>query len=579
VVRIPERTPSNSEPATFNPWGTEAYLIESFRDRRDQIAKLSVYVEENSTSSDARSVTIFDPDVGVSFRSHIRVTRGILDRLHLEVPADWIGPLDISPPARVVEQGDAAEGRRRMQIQLVEPVPAGQAFELRFNGSIAAPQDGSWIVPVLRLLGPSSNSSFVVVPSDGTRPVESWTLEGAIPSELPLALARGIDLPPEAQAFQILPDRQHDYSIRLSPAAQEAPPAALALADVYVYIDEGGAQMHRTQFLLPPFANAMLTIEWPPGHEPVATYLENRQLRPNPVDGSHWQVPIGPTDLPIILTTVTRVSASAARSLQLNRPRLWDRESEYSLQLTLWSVATPRSLHLVGAPPHSSTTVGELTFLRLARMTQLIVAAEPHLSSLSPSDRNAWTQLWTERLRAESVALEQSGELAEAKQNQSTVRAEDDRTREQLITQLNQLLSRIMPTGESADFHTNPRDALVGPFMWAPVKAVQQSSFIVGGPQSSLELQLAADKQATTLPQAAITLAIVAAVGVLLRQMTSIDPARLLASHPRRLVVALGVICLLIVPLPAIGLAFIAAALISWVAERWLGRRSSASTL
>jgi hypothetical protein len=254
-------------------------------------------------------------------------------------------------------------------------------------------------------------------------------------------MVQGTKLPSQSRAFRVLPDREHDYLVGRIVAAQDSPVTSLALADVYAYIDENGRQTQRTEFYLPPLADRELIVQWPQGQEPIAAFLEDRLLTPLPLDGHRWRLPLGPTDLPLALTTVCKSEESG--TVALNRPRLWNNETEYPLQLTLWNVAAPASLRNAGQGEVSDATRGEMALLRLARLTQLVATAESRLASLSEQDRTAWTRLWSGRLRSESVKLEESKPPAETQPNQSTVGEEDRTTRDQLITQLNQLLTAV----------------------------------------------------------------------------------------------------------------------------------------
>jgi hypothetical protein len=563
-----ERNPSSAEFATINPWGTDAYLVEAFRDRPGADGNRSLEIHRNPAVASAQSVTQFDPAVGVSFVSRIRVQQGVLDRLTLEVPADWIGPLDVSPPARIVE-GDTSQGRRQMQIHLIQPVPAGQEFELRFNGSLAVPAGGAWVVPVLRLMGPESDGVFVAV--NDAQPVAAgvWQLDGAIAAELPQTLQQVTFSP--RRVFRVEPAREANYIIRRLPAAQASVQTSLAMADVLAYVDEQAAQVQRTQFMLPPLESRALILQWPDGHEPIAVYLEHRLLTPLPVDSHRWRLPIGPTDLPIALTTISRSSESSADRVSLHRPRLWESKTEYTIPLTLWTVAAPRTLRVTGGATASAAVREEVSVLRLARLTQLVTAAESRLSSLSAADRSAWIRHWTDRLRAEGVALEQSAPQATVLPDQSTVAESDRVTREQLISQLNQLLGRLVELGETNKPVADDTPAPAAPFA-SSGSPQQHTYFVVGGSQSNLDLQSDPNDQTTAIPEAAITLALVAAVGVLLRAANTAEAAHLLANHPQWLVAALGLIFALL-GFIFVGAAFITAAVVSGAAVRWLERR------
>lgn len=582
LVRIegPPRDRSNSEPASIDPWGTEAYLVEAFRDRPDRTAQLSVKIVKNPAVSVAQSLTVFDPEVGVSFASRIQVTEGMLDRVNLEAPADWIGPLEITPPAQVVELSDSAQGRRHARIQFINSVSAGQEIELRFNGSIVAPQDGTWIVPVLRLLGPKIDAAFAVVPGDEGAAENSWAMKGVVQSSLPSALVQGNKLPARPKVFRILPSRAHDYVLRRSPATQQDRLVSLALADVHVQEDASGSQVHTTQFLLPPIASRELVVQWPAEDEPIGVYLENRLLTPLPVDGRRWRLPIGPTDLPIALTAVSRSAADGTQRVKLHRPRLWDSQTEYPIPVTLWTVSTPNPLRPNAGTGASAASDAEVSLLRLARLTQLVTAAESTLAGLPTRDRLAWTHLWSARLRAENASLERYEKLADARVGQSKIDDRDLTPREQRIVQLNQLLGRLAEPGEAI----NPTplaisadgDSLSHLADAARVDEEQTSSFIVGGPESSLDLQLAKSDRVTTLPSAGITLFFVAAVGALLRPTRSIDVARWVSNHPRWLIAGLGTASWLFLAPPAIGAVLLAAAALSWAADHWMRRKAAA---
>lgn len=572
-IRGPQRDRTNSEFAGFNPWGTEAYLVEAFRFRPDQTAELSLDVQKNPALSTAQSLTVFDPAVGVAFVSQIRVTQGILDRVNLETPADWIGPLDITPAAQVVEQGDAAPGRRQVQIQLTSPVPAGQQVELRFNGSIAAPKDGSWIVPVLRLLGPNADATFVVVPGDEPSAVNSWTLQGAVPADLPPAIVQGHKLPPRARAFRVFPPRA-EFVIRRSPAGREHAAVEQALADVFVREDASGSQVFTTRFLLPPIASRELVLQWPEAHQPIAVYLENRLLASLPIDGHRWRLPIGPTDLPVALTAVSKSVEHASHNVKWYRPRLWDEQVEYAFPVTLWSVATPLARRLPAGSTTSVASGAEIALLRLARLTQLVAAAESRIADLSPADRGAWTRLWTARLRTENAKLERAESLGDLQADESIIRDDEPATQQQLMIVVNQLLGRLVEPEETTNLATIPNDAGSEPSLPDATRTDgdQESNFIVGGPQSSLDLQSTSTAPATKLPHAAITIFLVAAVGILLRRVPSTDLLQSLAHHPRWLIAALGLVSWLLLELPAVGFALLLAALLSWAGDRWLRR-------
>lgn len=551
--------------------GNETYAVAEFRKRLGDLNQIKIRTSENKSRYSSQSLTKFNPEEGVAFVSRLNVTRGELDHVILETPAEWIGPLEISPSAQVGEMGESMSGRRRVKIQFSNPLIVGQSVDLRFSGSVTATRDGAWVAPILLLADSRNSTNYVAIPGDS--PTRSrWSVEGVVEvDDLPVFL-REHDLSPEARVFRVRPDRRRNFAVRRLPDSQESSTASLALADVHVREDATGSKIQTTQFLLPPVGQRELLLEWPADCDPLGVYLENQLLTPMPVGVNRWRLPIGPTDLPIVVTAVSRTGIGTFRlTREFRRPQLWQGNAPYKLPLTLWTIETPWSAPAPAPATGAVGSVAELSALKLARLSQLLSFSEPQLAVLSEAERSTWKQLWMRRLQTESARLEDTAVAAEASSGQVDKNAETIRAREDLIAQVDQLLGRLAePFAAEAIAKADPKESLRRE-SFVPVDDFDRrmNYYLVSGPQPDLQLSFQPPESQDSLPAIALTFILVTALGAMLRWAPGFDLTRAFADHPRWLVMVLGVFWWTFLTPAGIGVALIAAAVLTWTADRW----------
>ena len=297
-------------------------------------------------------------------------------------------------------------------------------------------------------------------------------------------------------------------------------------------------------------------------------YLEARLLVPLSIEPDRWQLPLGPTELPLLLTAISRhPRVRPNHESRLARPGLISQEGEYQFALTMWAIELPDDELTLRASNATVTSIADKSLIRLAKLNQLIAAAEASLAELPPEEQRAWKQVWSSRLREESARLEKS-EPIPALEEESHVGSDEFDSYQQLVPQAAQLLGRMAEPEGSATPSSNPA---LAPFSSAGVSAIQPERihFLVSGSEPRLALERDRARDWKSLPRVSITLLALAVAAGLIRWENRINLWQTLSNHPRWLVALLGLAWWLFFEPTSIGIALLMMAVLSWAVDRW----------
>jgi len=386
----------------------QAFLPARLQIDRNQLQLQSLQVTTLDRNADAWRATV---DLNLHIES------GVVDSLRFDLPANWIGPFEITPqiPQRVEDV--PGEGRRQLVLRPTEPLQHDVHLQIKGPLTIAAGQRPS--APDVRLQGVFRQTRYFSLPRRLENQQLAWDTRGLVPRSAPEAISATVSDPTAYRWYQLVGDR---CRATLRSADRSNDNSQVRLVDVLWSWDAGGDFRGVAAFDLEPAGASSCELQLPPGEQLIQAQLDAAPAQLSSLGENHWNVWLGDNKLPRHLQVIFSgaVEKSPATNLQLTAPTL----VELPVERTLWSVWAPP---VAGAPIlPTSTPISALRHqsLRLEGAAAFIDLATGLLLDESTDDVARWYSPWLQRFQELRADLIQTKSTASADDEVQAAQAE-----------------------------------------------------------------------------------------------------------------------------------------------------------
>ena len=369
-------------------------------DVRQATAPIVITVARNRARFEAvQAVTLSRPNDSwqAALDLEVRITDGMLDAVHIEMPASWTEPLRIDPamPYEFVE----VAGETRRQLVLYPPQPLTGEAHLRIEGPLAPLAGGRVRAPDARLIGAASLAEYFILPQQQELQTLAWETSGLKSEALPEALVPRSTAPDTVQTYLRVADM---FRAELRSVERIAEDVQVRLADIAVNWSSDGSCYGVATFDVEPAGRTSCRLALPAGYQLVQASVDNRPLRIAPTGEQRWQVPLGgrlPQRIEVLFTGVW--STDVVTPAILEAPRLIG----LPVERTLWTVSGPRWAGAATAANSDRASQAGLQVRRYETLAGMIDSAANTLLEMATDETPNWYSTWARRMVAARETL------------------------------------------------------------------------------------------------------------------------------------------------------------------------------
>jgi hypothetical protein len=387
-----------------SPFDADARFVSAVAFDATSADRVSILTEANQPTVDGDTLTVIARQGGVwvaTYSCDLHVGRGELDELHLQIPTNWAGPYELTPEAKTeVAASGTSVGVSTLSIRLTKPVEPGAELRLQLQSPLALADGALPSAPQIALTEPGERRNFLALPTMLDGESDAWARDGIEPAKVPPGLQSDSPSPTTYQTFRTV---STSWKVALRPRSTASASASISLAETAIGLGAGGATTAVARFVIIPAGLAECQLELPEGDRLVRATLEGEAALLRPLDHRHWQVQLGPPNLPQVLEIVTRgVDQSLDRSteVEVHRPVLLQSAQPIPVDLSLWTLCR-------AAPDGTPSVAGgdlvrpaELAGTRLDRLASISQSATRSVVESPLIDGYSWFARWEPRLLA-----------------------------------------------------------------------------------------------------------------------------------------------------------------------------------
>lgn len=489
---------------------------------------------------------------------HLHVEQGVYDMVRLELPSDWLPPVELEPAHPFELRPLPGENRQQLIIRPANPVC--ERFTVRIRGNWAATGDRIRRVPDIIPLDVEQTRRYLVVPTRLEAQQISWATSGLQAGPLPDLFQLAREMTDAWEAYHVLGPRFH-ANIRHVERVAGFP--QIRLADIQVRWQPTGFQ-GIAMFDIEPAGRESCLLVVPPGIELLVASVDGVPGRLEPLGEGRWRVALGPRQLPQRLELLFRgdLDERVRGMTELRVPFCED----FPVARTLWTIRAPASRRFSWKDSGDSR-VGDIRqeIVRLESMSALVDLAHDAATELAAEDAENWWKTWSSRIdvsraRIRRFALDQPARAGSGEEER--LQAMEDAWR-----------------GESRRFGKIPISRLLNDDpreVWDPAVVWDEATrglhrdirFMFPGTADSLTLQPATPWTSSVASRTWTALLLVVGWGIVWWR----PPRTLLqmaGEYPHLILMALGVASLVWLVTPWIGVAFMMLAFLSSWRPPW----------
>lgn len=225
-----------------------------------------------------------------------RVEQGLVDEFRWQIPAAWVGPFEITPPAAHEVVESAGDTPRQL---IVRPRSAIQGeFGFTVRGGVEFPPGERLVAPNITPLGMLAGERFLVLPTQlGVQQV-AWQTAQLKPSVLP----QEFNTPAEGFLAYRVSGANPQASIKT--VARNEGPAQVLLADYHLLWHAEGTCHALVNFDLDPAGATSCTLRMPSECQLVQVRVAGLSTTPTKVSEGEWKLPLSGGSLPVRVQVV-----------------------------------------------------------------------------------------------------------------------------------------------------------------------------------------------------------------------------------------------------------------------------------
>jgi len=323
----------------------------------------------------------------------LQINSGVVDALRFDLPANWIGPFEISPAMPYSVEEITGENRRQL---VVRPESTSKdSLQLKISGPLTIASGQRASAPDVRLVGGMRQTRFFLLPRRLENQQLSWETRGLVPRPLPEVIASVVPEPSSYRPYQLVGDH---CRAELRSIERGTENAQVRLLDVDWSWDASGKNWGVAAFDLDPAGVTSCELQLPATEFLVQAELDSAPAQLSPRGENRWTVWLGDNKLPRHLEVIFAGDHPdiSGNSLTLTAPTLVD----LPVERTLWNVRSPNEAGASTPPMGTSISPLRHQQLRLECAAASIDSANSLLLDESTSDLARWYTLWLRRFAA-----------------------------------------------------------------------------------------------------------------------------------------------------------------------------------
>lgn len=381
------------------PWDARlGHLLASYKSApspQPVVREFAVITKSNHPATTYRLVTNVERTTSrlwsAVVKCEVTLESGSLDAVRFEVPAEWSGPFELTPP--MDHQVVLLPGQT--QRHLVIRPSAGHSGKLSFSlrGPLKLQTGETPHAPVLLPLDAVRSDSFVLLPSRVADENLQWQTSG-----LQAMTARESQeaqlAAPRHEVFRVVAPR---FAATLVQSKDSRSTARILLADLTVRPMLAGSYWAKAHYYLLPGGSDEVELKLPTGSTLVQVLVNDSAAEIRNTPAGTWKVRLGHEQLPqqvIVIYEHHRYDKESSAALAI--PPVW---LGIATDTTTWSLFAEKSNEQL--PPSRKVSATDAADSRSAALSQMAVvirlvrdAGDTGVSGLPPRQLAAWLSLW-----------------------------------------------------------------------------------------------------------------------------------------------------------------------------------------
>ncbi len=326
------------------------------------------------------------------------VEQGLVDTLRFELPANWIGPFELSPKIPCAVEQLAGENRRQL---VVRPERAlDHSFHLRVASPLIVAAGQRPNAPDVRLLGAANQRQFLLLPRRQEDQQLEWDRRGLAARPLPESLSNLVGDTTAYRSYQVV---STNARAQLKSVDRGAENPQVRLADVEMLWALSGHCAGIAAFDLEPGDAGSCQLAVPAGFRLIRVELDGAPAQLAALGAEQLSVALGNNKLPRRLELIFsgRLSTNSHGQLELTAPSLVGLPVERSI----WHIIAPAAAGRASLPSGKSVSEIEHYLSRLKVTASLADAAGSTLIDEPIDDSSRWYTAWLHRFAQVRASL------------------------------------------------------------------------------------------------------------------------------------------------------------------------------
>ncbi|HEX6962342.1 MAG TPA: hypothetical protein VF175_10780, partial [Lacipirellula sp.] len=240
------------------------------------------------------------------------VAEGVVDKIKLAASPEFQGPFVAGANAESAKASNTAgEFDRIIEIELDDPVPAGEGFVVRLSGVVSVKNDQRLRFPQLRVLNAMKQRVFLALPEPPKNQSAEWTRRGLKRQNLPASLKSAAGEAVRGSTYQADSD-EYIAVQRVFPDSLRR--ATVRLATTRFLLNDGGAWSAQTTMIVQPGGGSNLSLKMPAGAELLHAEVDGQPILVRQAREGELMVPAGSRYLPRLITVAYRQTSEIEQS-------------------------------------------------------------------------------------------------------------------------------------------------------------------------------------------------------------------------------------------------------------------------
>ena len=251
----------------------------------------------------------------------LQIDSGMVDTLRFDLPANWVGPFEISPAMPWSLETVIGENRRQLVLRPESPLEHSVRLQISGPLSITAGQHAS--APDVRLVGAIRQSRFLLLPRRLENQQLAWTTRGLVPRSLPESMVTIVAEPSLYRTYQMVGDHCR-ADLRSIESSAESP--QVRLVDIDWLWNINGESRGVAAFDIDPAGATSCELKLPEDGHLVQVQVDSVPAQLALLGENRWNVWLGDNKLPRHLEVIFVVNHSSpdGKGLSLSAPALVD---------------------------------------------------------------------------------------------------------------------------------------------------------------------------------------------------------------------------------------------------------------